>query len=671
MESDIRRESIPPPTDSLLASIIDSSDDAIVSKDLDGIITSWNKAAERIFGYTRDEAVGRSILMLIPPDRTPEEADILDKIRHGIRIEHFETIRRHKDGNLIEVSVTISPIRDSAGVVIGASKIARDVSDVRRKARAAILLASIVSSSDDAIISKNLEGIITSWNEGAERLFGYAPCEIIGQPILRLIPADRVEEEPKIIERLKRGERVDHFETVRVRKNGEQFPVSLTISPVRDASGVIVGASKIARDITDVKRMAEDRDRIAREREQLLESERAARAHAEHANRMKDEFLSTVSHELRTPLNAIVGWTDVLADGGENHQEVIQGVEIIRRNALMQAQLIEDLLDLGRISSGKMTLNVQSVDLAGIINEAVQSVQHSADMKMITIRTIIHDARGGLLGDAKRLQQVIWNLLTNAIKFTPKAGRVQVAVARTASHIQLSVSDNGAGIAPEFLPHVFDRFSQADASSTRKQGGLGIGLALVKQLVELHAGRVHAESEGVGQGSTFTVLLPIAVTRGYEKANPEPDVAVNDGSIPDLSGVRVLAVDDDRDSLEVIRRILRHRHADVTTAGSVEEALKALVTVRPDVILSDIGMPDYDGYDLIRRVRNLPGGAAIPAAALTALARPDDRMRAMKAGFQTHVAKPVAAAEIVAVVSSLANLRRASGREPKGAGLRA
>lgn len=645
-----------------MAAIIDSSDDAIISKDLNGTITSWNIAAERIFGYSRGETVGRSILMLIPPGREHEEAEILDKIRHGIRIEHFETTRRRKDGVLLDMSVTISPIRNAQGLVVGASKIARDIGDARRKARADILLASIVSSSDDAIISKNLDGIITSWNEGAQRLFGYLPEEIIGQPVLKLIPKDRLDEEPKIIERLKRGERVDHFETIRIRKNGELFPVSLTISPVRDASGEIVGASKIARDITELKRLAEDRDRISREREQLLVSERLARSQAEHANRMKDEFLSVVSHELRTPLNAIVGWTDVLAEGGESRQEIQHGVDIIRRNAMMQAQLIEDLLDLGRISSGKMTLNVQSVDLGAIISEAVQSVQHSADMKLITIKAIVHNGRGGLLGDAKRLQQVVWNLLTNAIKFTPKSGKVQISVARTASQVQLSISDSGAGISPEFLPHVFERFSQADASTTRKQGGLGIGLALVKQLVELHAGKVRAESPGVGLGSTFTVLLPISITQGDENAHPETDAGdLSEKSIADLSGVRVLAVDDDRDSLEVIRRILKQRHAEVTTASSVEEALEALGEARPDVILSDIGMPQHDGYDLIRRVRNLPGGAAIPAAALTALARPDDRMRAMNAGFQTHVAKPVAAAEIVAVVSSLANLRRAAG----------
>ena len=378
---------------------------------------------------------------------------------------------------------------------------------------------------------------------------------------------------------------------------------------------------------------------------------------------MKDEFLSVVSHELRTPLNAIVGWTDVLAEGGESRQEIQHGVDIIRRNAMMQAQLIEDLLDLGRISSGKMTLNVQSVDLGAIISEAVHSVQHSADAKLITIKTIVQNVPGGLLGDAKRLQQVVWNLLSNAIKFTPKAGKVQLSVARSASHLQLSVSDNGAGIAPEFLPHVFERFSQADASTTRKRGGLGIGLALVKQLVELHAGKVRAESPGVGLGATFTVLLPIAITHAGEKRQAETGgAAASDNSIADLSGIRVLAVDDDRDSLEVIRRILGQRHAEVTTASSVEEALEALGEARPDVILSDIGMPRQDGYDLIRRVRNLPGGAAIPAAALTALARPDDRMRAMNAGFQTHVAKPVSAAEIVAVVSSLANLRRAAGR---------
>ena len=330
---------------------------------------------------------------------------------------------------------------------------------------------------------------------------------------------------------------------------------------MKDFAGTIVGASKIARDITELKK-------ISAEREQLLTSERVARTQAELASRMKDDFLSTVSHELRTPLNAIVGWTQVLKESNLG-MDVLEGVETIERNALAQAKLIEDLLDLGRISSGKMMLDVHPIDLVEVIRDAIDSVRHSADAKKIAVRTVLNDSRGTLMGDKNRLQQVFWNLLSNAIKFTPKGGRVVITAGRINSHLEITVSDNGVGITVDFLPHVFDRFRQADASSTRRTGGLGIGLALVKQLVELHGGEVHAASPGLNQGATFTVSLPVVALR--------QDVSANQGSttravvLPteDLGGIKILAVDDDQDSVEVVRRILSNRNATVQTANSV------------------------------------------------------------------------------------------------------
>jgi PAS domain S-box-containing protein len=639
-----------PAAELLLPAIIDSTDDAIISVNLAGIITSWNRSAERIFGYSAAEALGRPATLWSLPGRTGEEEVLLERIKRGDRIEHFETARKRRDGSIVDVAITCSPIRTSDGRIVGASKIARDITERKRLDRSGLLLAAIVSSSDDAIVSKDLNGIITSWNEGAERIFGYTAAEMIGEPVLKLVPKDRKDEEPRILQRLRRGERVDHFQTVRVRKNGEHFDVSLTISPVKDDTGKIVGASKIARDITDFKR-------ATAEREQLLESERSARAQAEHANRMKDDFLATISHELRTPLNAIVGWTEVLKTAS-TPEEVTEAVTIIERNAHVQAQLIEDLLDLGRISSGKMTLNVEPVDIGAIVQDAIASVQHAADLKRISIRTVLQDPRGRMMGDVKRLRQVVWNLLTNAVKFTPNEGRIVITVSRINSHIDIAVADTGRGIPPDFLPHVFERFRQADASITRQHGGLGIGLALVKQLVEMHAGSVRANSAGAGQGATFTVSLPVSATQiEIPPPNPPPSPVAGDQDA-DLLGIKVLAVDDDNDSLEVIRRILTGHNAKVCTASSADQAIDMFATSTPDVILSDIGMPGQDGYELIRRIRQQPGGANVPAAALTALARAEDRMRALRAGFQTHVSKPVAAGELIAVVRSLASVHR-------------
>jgi PAS domain S-box-containing protein len=638
------------PAEELLRAIIDASDDALLSNDLNGHITSWSRGAERIFGFTSAEAVGRPVSMLLPDDRPEEEEHILEQIRRGERVPHFETKRRRKDGQILDVSVTISPIRTGDGTIVGASKVARDLTEQKRSGRAESLLAAIVGSSDDAIISKDLQGIITSWNLGAERMYGYAADEIVGKSILLLLPADRKQEEMTILERIRKGERLDHFETLRRRKNGEVFPVSLTISPVKDSQGTIVGASKIARDITELRRISSDR-------EQLLTSERAARAQAESANRMKDDFLATVSHELRTPLNAIVGWTQVLKES-DLRLDTLEGVETIERNAFAQAQVIDDLLDLGRISSGKMTLDIHPVDLPEIIRDAIDSVRHSADARQVTIQTVLNSSGGTMMGDKNRLQQVLWNLLANAIKFTPKGGRVVLTAGRINSHLEIVVSDNGAGITSDFLPHVFERFRQADPSTTRRAGGLGIGLALVKHLVELHGGEVRAESLGTNQGATFTVSLPFVAMRMDRP--PSQGISHRPPLSPaeDLGGIKILAVDDDQDSLEVIRRVLSARNATVQTANTVDQALTLFRSIKPDVILSDIGLPDVDGYEFIRRIREMPDGRNVPAAALTALARGEDRMRALNAGFQTHLAKPIAPGELVAVVRSLAALRR-------------
>jgi PAS domain S-box-containing protein len=363
------------------------------------------------------------------------------------------------------------------------------------------LLASIVDSSDDAIISKNLDGIITSWNAGAERVFGYAAEEAIGRSITLIIPHERLNEETEILRRLRQGQSIEHFETQRLTKDGRHVSISLTVSPVRNRQGIVIGASKIARDITDRVRADEERAR-------LLASEQAARAQAEEANRAKDQFLATVSHELRTPLNAILGWAEMLDQTSSMDARATKGLRSILRNTRTLAQLVDDLLDVSRMIGGKMRLDVIAMDLGGVIEAAVEAVLPAASSKDIGIHVVVDPAARAMVGDPTRLQQAVWNLLSNAVKFTPRGGRVDVSTRVDEDAIELAVTDSGIGIDATFLPCVFDRFRQADSSSTRAQGGLGLGLAIVRHLVELHGGTVRAESDGRDAGTRFVIQLP-------------------------------------------------------------------------------------------------------------------------------------------------------------------
>ncbi|HWB60982.1 MAG TPA: ATP-binding protein [Chthoniobacteraceae bacterium] len=508
-----------------------------------------------------------------------------------------------------------------------------------------LLWQAIVDSSDDAIVTKNLSGIIMSWNAGATRIFGYTAEEIVGKSILTILPPDRKDEERHILERLRRGERVDHFETIRVRKDGSLLNVSLTISPIKNSAGEVIGASKIARDITAQKKAM---DQLAKANEQLRK-----------ANTLKAEFISTLSHELRTPLNAILGWTQILRSD-PSPEDLSEGLTIIERNLRVQSQLIEELLDMSRIEAGKVLLDIQKLDLASVIAAAMDVVASAAAGKNIRLTTAISSVEGVVMGDKNRMQQIIWNLLHNAIKFTPKNGRIHVTLERINSHVEIAVADNGIGIAPEFFSHIFERFSQIDASTTRTHGGLGLGLSIVKNLVELHGGTVQAKSPGLNQGSTFIVSLPLVPVRNEpELAEPEQRQAGVDQNRneDDLIDIKVLAVDDDEDSVGILSRILTRHGAIMRTSTSVEEALEIFSEFKPDVVLSDIGLPNRDGYDFIRHLRALPFGRHVPAVALMALARSEDRTNALRAGFQMHVAKPVDANELVAVVRNLAELR--------------
>jgi PAS domain S-box-containing protein len=399
------------------------------------------------------------------------------------------------------------------------------------------------------------------------------------------------------------------------------------------------------------------------EHKRLLEAERVAREEAERAGALKDDFLATLSHELRTPLNAILGWTHVLLGNEADPARAREGLQVIARNARAQAQIVEDLLDMNRIMAGRLRLEVRRADLATIINEALDSVRPAAEAKGVRLQAVLDPHAGPVSGDPGRLQQVFWNLLSNGIKFTPKGGSVQVTLGRVGSHVEVGVTDSGEGIEPAFLPHVFDRFRQADGSTTRRHGGLGLGLAISKQLVELHGGSIRASSEGANAGATFTVSLPITAVVS-EPATSSDLRAGARSSTPDvvfdeqlsLHGVRVLMVDDEVDARILLQRLLEDHGAKVSAAASAEEAFNLLLIERFDVLVSDIGMPGEDGYAFMRRVRGLgPGsGGDIAAVALTAYARAEDRVRAIRAGFQMHIAKPVEPVELLTMVASLA-----------------
>jgi signal transduction histidine kinase/CheY-like chemotaxis protein len=430
-------------------------------------------------------------------------------------------------------------------------------------------------------------------------------------------------------------------------------------SRIHFVNGRNVGRVWSFRDITQHINLFEAAEKAAEERKQLLEREHAARAEAEHANAMKDEFLATLSHELRTPLGAILGWTQILRQNEELPSDFQKGLQVIERNARVQTQIIEDLLDMSRIISGKIRLDIQPVEPFSVIEAAVETVRSEADAKGIRLEKLLDPAAGPVSGDPNRLQQVVWNLLSNAIKFTSRGGRIQIELQRADSQVEITVADTGIGIKPGLLPHVFERFRQGDPSITRPYGGLGLGLAIVKQLTELHGGTVKVESQGEGCGSTFTVVLPLMAL--YTSA-PRPEWVRDPSSSGfsfqsvNLSGIKILVVDDEPDARDLIKRVLEECKAEVLTAASAAEALTMIEPEKPQVLVSDIGMPEIDGYEFLRRVRGLNDeiGAHIPAVALTAYAGFEDKTRALRAGFLVHVAKPVEPSELVATLASVA-----------------
>ena len=875
----------PPDATLRLAAIVESSDDAIVSKDLNGTITSWNQGAERVFGYTAEEAVGQSITIVIPPDRLGEETFVLGQIREGRRVEHFETVRRRKDHTLLDVSVTVSPIRDATGAIVGASKIARDISDQKRTEAelrdVQHRLLGLAVASGTILSSPNVDAVLSAAIDLARDVFasdGYAVWRVIpgrGWQVVRSFgisdafaarvirdSADQSDVrtvpfiEPLVCEDLDtvplvadmrdayareglasmivfplliRGERCATMVFYSRRRRSYRASdvqigtalanlaaASLTSAELYEEQRALYEEQRQAREAADRAReratflaeastalgasldyettlasvarlavptiadwcavdIAGDRGALQRlavahidpakvelarmlqerypadpnapggvhevirtahptfmtripaalletsardeEHRQLLKAldltsymcvpmvtkgkafgaitfvmaesgreyseddvrfaqELAGRASlavenarsyalANDASRLKDEFLATLSHELRTPLNAVLGYARMLRSGVMTPEKAKPALDVVERNATALKQIIEDVLDVSRIVSGRLRLNVEPVDLPAILHESCATVVPAADARGVRVETMIDPIDTPVSGDPERLQQIFWNLLSNAIKFTPRGGKVQLRLSRVNSHVEISVSDTGHGIAADFLPFVFERFRQGDQTFSREHGGLGIGLAIARQLAELHGGAVSAASAGLGQGATFTVSLPLMIMHPPASApglreQPRTDrYAASMETVPRLDGVHVLAVDDETDSLDLLRTVLEEAGASVTTARSGAEALQAMKERRPDVMIADIGMPGMDGLQLIRTVRQMEEPIrSIPAAALTAYARSQDRITSLASGFQMHLVKPIDPVELVVAASSLAPKRR-------------
>ena len=663
-----------------LRAALDSSAGGFYGVDTEGVTTVCNNAFLTMLGFARmEDVVGRKLHDVIHhthPDGSPypkEECPIYRAASTGIPSHVEEELFFRLDGTSFPVEYWTLPIvRDGqlCGAVttfldISARKAAaRELLEARGRLEAALMAGEIGTFVWD-VVSDRMYG-----DPNFQALFGISLREGIAplsEFVAAIHPDDRERTISLVGQSLETGR--DYQTEYRIISCDPERWVSARGKVERDANGQAVRFPGVLVDITERKRAEQARElselELRRGREALevaLVESQTARAAAEEASRLKDEFLATLSHELRTPLNAILGWAQVLRRRNIDDEKTREGFSVIERNARVQVQLIEDLLDMSRIVAGQLRLDVQRVDLAEVIKAALDSVRPAAEAKGIRIQVVLDSHAGPVRGDIARLQQVAWNLLSNALKFTPKGGRVMVAVERVNSHIELTVTDNGIGIAPDFLPHVFERFRQGDGSSTRRYQGLGLGLGIVKNLVEMHGGKVRVKSAGHGRGASFSVELPLMVMNEGEpsaRTHPRAPAWDVDGELTDdrlLEDIVVLVVDDEKDARDLIGHLLEECGGRAITAGSADEAFELIRSQRPHVLLSDVGMPEEDGYSLMRRVRALAAheGGTTPAVALTAFARSEDRRKALIAGFQAHVAKPVEPSELIAVVASLA-----------------
>lgn len=610
-----------------------------------GRITFYNAQAARLWGrepqlddinerFCGSCKLWRSNGLRLRHDETPMAQALLE----GRATRNEEVVIERPDGSRVTVLVNIDPILDSMDRIIGAINVFHDTTDIKLAWEARAHLAAIVESSDDAIISKNLNGIITSWNAGAERLFGYSRSEAIGQSVTMLIPADRHDEEPGIIERVRRGERIEHYETIRRSKGGTLLDISLTVSPIRDVYGRVIGASKIARDITERKEIAK--------RLEVLREE------AESANRSKDEFLAMLGHELRNPLSSIRNAVVAATLDGTNR---VRALNIARRAADQLTRLVDDLLDVARVTQGRVLLHKERLSLAAVVQRNVDGVQALMEERGHSLTLSLPSEELFVEADPTRIEQAITNLLMNAAKYTDRGGTIAVTVERDERRAVVRVRDNGIGIAPEILPRVFDLFTQAECSLDRAQGGLGIGLALVRRIVELHGGTVEVKSPGLGGGSEFAIRLPASPTGDL------PGRAVEELPKAAAHPARVLMVEDSPDvaeSLVLVLELLGH-HVRVVQDGPA--SLAAARANIPDIMLVDIGLPGMNGYELAKAIRADAQLKRLVLVALTGYGGAEDKAQAMAAGFDYHLVKPVDVDTLGSLVSRIGSDKVASG----------
>jgi PAS domain S-box-containing protein len=647
------------------ALLVDAVQDfAIVMLDPEGVIRSWNRGASRIFGYDEAEIIGQPFTLFYGPDDLEAEKPKreLEVAASAGRFED-EGWRLRKGGSRFWASTVISVLRGSDGVVRGFTKITRDMTarrtaeeELRQSAEVFQLLVSSVR--DYAIFMLDPEGKVVTWNSGARQIKGYAPEEIIGRHFSQFYTEEDLRSrKPERELEIARDRGSVEDEGWRVRKDGSRFWANVVITAVHDAQGSLRGFAKVTRDLTDRRKADETQRALLEQREARVQAEEERRRAedssrvAQEANRAKDEFLMTLSHELRTPMTAVLGWARLLPSMAPDDPLFHEAVVSIGSAAQLQARLIDDLLDVSRIVAGKLRLTPETIDLARLIRNAVDSVRATAEAKEIALTDSFAPALGSTFADATRLQQVLWNLLANALKFTPRHGTVQISAHRTGSDVTIAVSDNGDGIDPEFLPHMFEPFRQGESPGSRAHGGLGLGLSIVRYIVEAHGGSVTATSAGRGQGSTFTVTLPVRTPSIAEVRTPAGNLLLQRER---LRGVEIVLVDDDADSRRVVAAVLRAGGASVTPLDSARAALAVIEQRRPDVIITDIAMPEIDGHSFTRTLRERPYGSELKIVALSAFPVPADSSLL----FDAYLSKPIDPFQLIEEIGRIASSTR-------------